>query len=235
MTLYTFKALCFSAEDKIEDSCNTFLTELNTEPCEATAENESDINLVLRKVRVSYPNNVNNVTIGHLNINSIRNKFEMLQLLLADYIDILMISESEVDSTFPFLEFQIYGFRTLNRLDRTDRGGEILLFVRENLITRLLSRHSFPHDIEILLTELNLIKKKWIVCCCYNPHKNLVNYHLQELAKGIQIYSKDYDDILLMGDFNVEVSETSFSSFCELYEVKSIINQSICYKNPTNP
>ena len=30
--------------------------------------------------------------IGHLNINSIRNKFEMLQFLLADYIDILMTS-----------------------------------------------------------------------------------------------------------------------------------------------
>ena len=38
-----------------------------------------------------------------------------------------------------------------------------------------------------------------------------------------------------MGDFNEEVSETSFSSFCELYEVKIIIHQSICYKSPTNP
>ena len=40
---------------------------------------------------------------------------------------------------------------------------------------------------------------------------------------------------LLMGDFNAEVSEVSFSSFCELYEVKSIVNQSTCFKNPTNP
>ena len=38
-----------------------------------------------------------------------------------------------------------------------------------------------------------------------------------------------------MGDFNAEVAETSFSSFCELYEVKSIINQPTCYKNLTNP
>ena len=35
--------------------------------------------------------------------------------------------------------------------------------------------------------------------------------------------------------FNAEVSETSFSSFCELYEVKSIINKSTCYNNPTKP
>ena len=159
----------------------------------------------------------------------------MLQLLLADYIDILMICESKLDSTFPSSQFQIYSFRTPYRLDRTDRGGGTLLFVRENLITRLLSRHSFPHDIEILLIELNLRKKKWLICCCYNPRKNLINYHLQELTKGIQIYSKNYYDILLMGDFNAEVFETSFSSFYELYEVKSIINQSTCYKNPTNP
>ena len=111
----------------------------------------------------------------------------------------------------------------------------MLLFVRENLITKLLSRHLFPHDIEIIFTELNLRQKKWLICCRYNPHKNLINYHLQELVKGIQIYSKNYNDILLMGDFNAEVAETSFSSFCELYEVKSIINQPACYKNLTNP
>ena len=95
-----FTAVC--EEDKVEDSCNTFLTELNTEPCETTTENESDINLVLKKLHVSYPNNV---IIGHLNINSIKNKFEMLQFLLADYIDILMKSESKLDGTFPSSQF----------------------------------------------------------------------------------------------------------------------------------
>ena len=99
-----------SAEEKVEDSCNTLLTELNTEICETTAENESDINLVLKKLRVSYPNNI---IIGHLDIKSIRNKFEMLQFLLAEYIDILVISESKLDSTFPSSLFQIYGLEHL--------------------------------------------------------------------------------------------------------------------------
>ena len=64
-----------------------------------------------------------------------------LQFLLADYIDILMMSESKLDGIFPSSQFQIC-FRASYRLDRNDRGGGILLFVRENLITRLLSRHS---------------------------------------------------------------------------------------------
>ena len=67
----------------------------------------------------------------------------MLQFLLADYIDILMISESKLDSTFPSSQFQIYGFRTPYRLDRTDRGGGILLVVRENLITRFFIKTLF--------------------------------------------------------------------------------------------
>ena len=91
-----------------------FLTELNTGPYETTAENESDINLVF---------------IGHLNSNSIRSKFEMLQFLPASNIDILLISESKLDGTFPSSQFQIYGFRTPYRLDRNHRGEGILLFL----------------------------------------------------------------------------------------------------------
>ena len=71
-----------SADDKVEDSCNTFLSELNTESCEITAKNKSDVNLISRKLHETCPNNV---VIGHLNINSIRNKFEMLQFWLVDY------------------------------------------------------------------------------------------------------------------------------------------------------
>ena len=126
----------------------------------------------------------------------------MLQFLRADYSDILMISESKFDGTFPSSQFQIYSFRTPYRLDRNDTGVGILLFVRENLITKLLSRLSFPHDIEILFIELNLRKKKSQICWCYNPHKDLINYHLQKLAKGIQIYYNNYNGILIMGDFN---------------------------------
>ena len=120
------------------------MTELNTESCKTTVQNEYDINLVLRKLGLSYPNNV---IIGHLNINSIRNKFEMLQFLLADYTDIF-ISESKLDGTFPSSQFQIFDFRTPYRLDRNDRGERILL-----------SRHSFTHDIEILFTKLKFRKR----------------------------------------------------------------------------
>ena len=55
--------------------------------------------------------------IGHLNINSIRNKSEMLSMSVAQYVDILMLSETKLDSTFPSTQFLINGFSVPHRLD----------------------------------------------------------------------------------------------------------------------
>ena len=63
--------------------------------------------------------------IGHLNINSIRNKFEMLSMSVAQYVDILVLSETKLDSTFPSFQFLINGFSVPHRLDRNTKGSGI--------------------------------------------------------------------------------------------------------------
>ena len=47
---------------------------------------------------------------GHLNISSIRNKFEMIPGIIKDF-DIFPISESKLDSTFPNAQVKITGFK----------------------------------------------------------------------------------------------------------------------------
>ena len=42
-----------------------------------------------------------NVFLGHLNINSIKNKFESVWELIKDTFDIFLLSESKLDSSFP--------------------------------------------------------------------------------------------------------------------------------------
>ena len=42
-----------------------------------------------------------NLLIGHLNMNSIRNRVSMLSYTTRNKIDILIISESKLDDTFP--------------------------------------------------------------------------------------------------------------------------------------
>ena len=70
---------------------------------------------------------------AHLNINSLRNKFDLLANIVKDKIDILMISETKLDSSFPKGQFHLYGFSEPYRLDRNGNGGRILVFICEDL------------------------------------------------------------------------------------------------------
>ena len=52
---------------------------------------------ILKKIRI---NNVTRVLIGHININSIRNKFNMLHSMVKDNIGILMVLETKLGFFF---------------------------------------------------------------------------------------------------------------------------------------
>ena len=64
--------------------------------------------------------------IGHMNINSIRNKSEMLSNNIKGNLDALIISEAKLDSTFPSNQFTIEGYMAPIRFDRNGRGGGIV-------------------------------------------------------------------------------------------------------------
>ena len=76
--------------------------------------------------------------IGQLNINSVRNKFEMRTSLITNKIDGLLLSETKIDETFPLAQFLISGFAKPLRLYKNSRGGGIMLFIRDNIPFRLL-------------------------------------------------------------------------------------------------
>ena len=92
-------------------------------------------NLDLRALRKK---NFNKLVAAHLDVNSLRNKLELLKEQIQDNIDILMISETKIDPSFPIGQFLLNGYRTPFRLDRNAHGGGILLYVREDIPSKLL-------------------------------------------------------------------------------------------------
>ena len=43
-----------------------------------------------------------------------------------------------------------------------------------------------------------------------------------------------YENIILLGDFNVEVKEKDISDFMSTYNLKSLVKYKTCFKNPDN-
>ena len=129
--------------------------------------------------------------IAHLNINSLRNKFEFLVDQIKGKVDLLMVSETKLDESFPQGQFKISGFSRPFRLDRNSIViRRIMLFVREDIPAKLIFTEVSP--IEGFYVEINLREQKWLICCSYNPNKHNTSKHIEVLSKSI----------LLMGDFN---------------------------------
>ena len=94
-------------------------------------EHHRDTIIDLRTFCIKYPSNV---IIGHLNINSIRNKFELLSFLIDGKVDIFLISETKIDGTFPTSQFLMSGYSNVYRLDRNNKGGGICILLKITLL-----------------------------------------------------------------------------------------------------
>ena len=148
-------------------------------------------------------------------------------------VDILLISETKLDESFPEGQFNIPGFGKPFRKDRNEFGGGIIVFVREDIPSKLISLEKL--DIEGIFVELNFRKKKWLLSCSYNSNKSAIEDHLNALRRNLDLYSAHYENMIIIGDFNTDVNQSCMMSFCESYTLSSLIKEPTCYKNPQNP
>ena len=57
------------------------------------------------------------------------------------------------------------------RVDSNSKEGGILLYITEGIISKSIPDSLNSNNLEYFLVEINLRKKKWLLVCCYNPHK----------------------------------------------------------------
>ena len=66
---------------------------------------------------------MNRITIAQININSLRNKFSFLCDAVRGNVDILLVTETKLDSSFPSEQFHMNGYTTPYRLDKNASCG----------------------------------------------------------------------------------------------------------------
>ena len=80
--------------------------------------------------------------------------------------------------------------------------------------------------------ELNFRKKKWLLSCSYNPNFKTIADHLEILRRNLDLYSVQYENLILITDFNTDINHSCMKTFCESYTLSSLIKEPTCYKNP---
>ena len=107
------------------------------------------------------------------------------------------------------------------RFDRNRNGGGYFIYVQEDIANRELKIHNTPENIESIFIEINLIKPKPI----FNLASLVSQYFFENIGKVLDKYSKHYDEVMLVGDFNAEVSEPCLSQFFYEYNAKNIVKE----------
>ena len=144
-----------------------------------------------------------------------------------------MISQTKIDESFPASQFLIDGFSSPYHLDRNSNGGGILVYFKNNIISKPLKTMNL--SIEAIFIETNLRSKKWLLCFTYNPNKSLSERHVNQIQAQLEFFCKNYEHLLILGDFNANISEPTLTSFCTLSKLKNLVKEPTCYKNPNNP
>ena len=128
----------------------------------------------------------------------------------------MAISETKLDEFFHNRQLQIPGYALNCCLDCSQFGGGIMVFVREDIPSQVLSLNE---SIESLFTELNVCKRKWLLCCTYNLDRYISN-HLDLSRRSLDLYSAEYEHFIIVEDFNMEITQASMKVFCDSYGLK---------------
>ena len=115
---------------------------------------------------------------------------------------------------FSFSTISLESYATHYRLDRYATGGGILLYIREDTPSNLSAEGFF--------VEIRLRKKKWLLCNSYNPKKNLMANHLNCIDRNLDSQLGQFENFILMSDFNVEPNDATMKSFCQIYGCKNL-------------
>ena len=127
----------------------------------------------LKELRIE---NLLKLIFSYLNINSIRSKFNDLQQVICDSVDILSIAETKIDSSFPTAKFHLPNYHSPCRLDISDKSRGILLYIKWNIPTHRVDCGNLCKSIQAVLFEINLRKEKWLVVSIYQPPSQNWNF-----------------------------------------------------------
>ena len=100
---------------------------MKCDECKSKLPSKSVNTISFRSIRDVHKRNLKRIILGHLDINLIRNKFDLIVDQIKGNVDIMVISETKLDESFPNGQFKIPGYALPCRLDHSQFGGGIMV------------------------------------------------------------------------------------------------------------
>ena len=93
--------------------------------------------------KLTYLENMQNNSLNHINVNTLRNKFDPLVNQIKN-VDVLVVSERKLDNTFPESQSEIPGFGPPFQEDWNEFNWGFVIFIKVDIPAKSIFTHRTP-------------------------------------------------------------------------------------------
>lgn len=177
-------------------------------------------------------NKQNAISILSLNCQSLPAKFDQIKIYLRNFeiahcpFTIMALQETWLSNNHDVSLFQLDGYNLLYRPCSSSTHGGVAIYLRGNIEYKVLSISSNSNIwdglfVEIIINNEN-VNRKVIIANIYRPPRETIeNYEtfVNEIENIISINLNSYKEIVITGDFNIDLlkvgNSTSVNNFFE--------------------
>ena len=97
-----------------------------------------------------------------------------------------------------------------------------MCYINQDLPVKILTSYKFPTNLEVLPIEITIGKKDIFLLGLYRPPSYSENDFLFHLENALSRYNTIYENITLIGDFNMNLDKNKFLNyFNETFNLKT--------------
>ena len=104
------------------------------------------------------------------------------------------------------------------------------MYPKEDILRRKIEGPEIPEDIQAIPIEINIRKQKWLLLPIYRSPSQDPRYFVDNVCRIIDGYTLSRENVLLIGDFNMEVGDRALSPLINAYQLSSLLKGPTCFK-----
>ena len=133
--------------------------------------------------------------------------------------DILALTETWLESNS---HENLTGYKSYHTVREIGLSGGVSLFIKEEFVSNPISSASFANEsIEVITAELEHENKTWVIIAIYRPIRGPAHQFIDYLAEILNHERIVNKEILIVGDFNINLLQDSSSRNILLEQLNS--------------
>ena len=214
---------------QIKSSCDSSSNTYRREPLLPV----SGLTDALEPLRTAFSDFPCSFLVTHINCQSLPKHYEEILNLTSEIdLHVVMLSETWLKPSLPSKLVDLPRY-SLHRHDRhgLKTGGGVAMYVRNDIKTKLILTSTENSGIELLFIELQIALKKCALGVVYWPPGT---GNISELHEHLAYIAATYQNIIVMGDFNVNLLNVNSSETKHYRDMYHSIHFNVLDLQPTH-